>query len=66
MRLPSLSATFWSTQASTLALLQQHLTPLRSKLSQFGVEVETLNARHGELPERQRNQIHGNLVDIHS
>lgn len=66
MRMPSLSATFWSTQASTLALLQQHLTPLRSKLSQFGVEVETLNARHGQLPERQRNQIHGNLVDIHS
>lgn len=66
MRPPSLSATFWSTQASTLALLQQHLAPLRSKLSQFGVEVETLNARHGQLPERQRNQIHGNLVDIHS
>lgn len=66
MTLPKMAATFWSTQASTLAALQQQLQPLRSKLSRLGVEVETLNARHGRLAETQRNQIQTSLVDLHT
>lgn len=66
MTLPKMAATFWSTQAATLAELSKHLQPLRSKLSQLGVEVETLNARHGRLAEAQRNQIQTSLVDLHT
>ena len=66
MTLPKMAATFWSTQASTLAELQKQLQPLRSKLAQLGVDVETLNARHGRLAETQRNQIQTSLVDLHT
>ena len=66
MRIPRMAATFWSTNSETLAELHSALAPLRSKLSQLGVEVDTLNARHGRLPEKQRNQIHTSLVDLHT
>ncbi|WP_420591417.1 flagellar hook-length control protein FliK [Bacterioplanoides sp.] len=66
MTLPKMAATFWSTQASTLAELQKQLQPLRSKLAQLGVDVETLNARHGLLAETQRNHIQTSLVDLHT
>ena len=66
MRMPKMAVTFWSTHSTTLAEIQTTLPPLRSKLSQLGVEVETLTARHGRLPEKQRNQIHTSLVDLHT
>ncbi|WP_376866981.1 flagellar hook-length control protein FliK [Bacterioplanoides pacificum] len=66
MRLPQLSATFWSETRTTLASLNSALQPLHSRLSQMGVEVDSLAARYGRLPETQHNQIHTGLVDCHT
>lgn len=59
-----LSATFWSRQSATLNKLNQSLQPLRKRLTEMGVEVSELQAKHGQLPEPVRNQIAQQWVNI--
>lgn len=66
LQLPAVSATFWSLQPQTLHSLNQTLKPLRQRLQAMGVNVETLQARHGQLPEPARNRISQRLIDTHS
>lgn len=63
---PALSATFWSEQQQALGLLNKELQPLRKTLTDMGVMVEELQARHGQLPEPSRNVISSRLIDTHS
>lgn len=66
MSLPTLSATFWSTNPRTLERIQPQLMQLQANLSRLGVTVESLTSRYGELPPAQQNRIQGSLVDVHS
>ncbi|MBE0483210.1 MAG: flagellar hook-length control protein FliK [Bacterioplanes sp.] len=66
LRLPTLAATFWSKNASSLAALNAALQPLKSRLQAMGVDVQQLQVRHGQLPIQQQNRIEHHLVDVHT
>jgi len=66
LRMPTMSATFWSQQPETLARINQAIAPLRKRLTELGVSVETLQAKHGQLPPQEHGNIQHSLVDIHT
>ena len=66
LRMPTMSATFWSQQPDTLARINQAIAPLRQRLTELGVNVESLQAKHGQLPPQEHGNIQHSLVDIHT
>jgi flagellar hook-length control protein FliK len=66
LRMPTMSAIFWSQQPDTLARLNQAIAPLRQRLTELGVKVETLQAKHGQRPPQSHGNIQHSLVDIHT
>src|SRR5690554_1448483 len=63
LRFPNVKVTFWSKQQETLNSLSQALKPLQQKLTALGAEVEDIQVKFGQLPEKSRNLINQRLVD---
>lgn len=63
LRFPNVKVTFWSKQQETLNALSQALKPLQNKLTALGAEVEDMQVKFGQLPEKSRNLINQRLVD---
>lgn len=63
LRFPNVKVTFWSKQQETLNSLSQTLKPLQQKLTALGAEVEDIQVKFGQLPEKSRNLINQRLVD---